>query len=148
MNLALLKLFRQKSEPHHTESSTESYQHLLRECKRLVNLEMESAKLALAEKLTLLLSRIALTASCFVIAACVVIFLSMSMADLLLETFTPWFTYLIVACFYTLLIIIVIACRRALIINPIARYISIVLLSPDRNVQSPAASPRNEPQEL
>ncbi len=148
MNFSLLKFFRPKSEPSAAESSVESYQRLLRECKRLVNLEVENAKLALAEKLTLLLGRIALTASCFVIAACVVIFLSMSIADLLLRSLEPWATYMIVAGFYSLLIIIVIACRRTLIIDPIARYITLVLLSPDRPTKSTSAPAQNEPQEL
>ncbi len=112
------------------ENSTEAYRRLISEIRRLVGLEVEDAKLMLTEKLTLLLGRITLVAVAFVLSACVVIFLSMSLSHLLLQSFSPWLTYLIVAAFYGVLVGIVALFRRQLIIDPIARYISLVLLDP------------------
>ncbi|MDE7110878.1 MAG: phage holin family protein [Muribaculaceae bacterium] len=112
------------------ENSSAAYRHLYDEARRLVGLEVENARLMLTEKLTLLLGRVTLVAVCFVISACVLIFLSMSISDLLLGSFTPWATYMIVAGFYALLICIVALFRRQLIVDPIARYLSKVLLDP------------------
>lgn len=112
------------------QNSSESYRRIYGEVRRLVGLEVEDAKLMLTEKLTLLLGRVTLVAVCFVLSACVVIFLSMSISDLLLESFSPWVTYMIVAAFYAVLVAIVAFFRRQLIVDPIARYISKVLLDP------------------
>lgn len=112
------------------DNSSAAYRRLYEEVKRLVGLEVENARLMLTEKLTLLLGRVTLVAVAFVLSACVIIFLSMSISDLLLESLTPWATYLIVAGFYALLICILALFRRQLIVDPIARYLSQVLLDP------------------
>lgn len=111
-------------------ASADTYARLLDETKHLVRLEVENARLLLTEKLSLLFARIALAAVCFVISACAVIFLSMSAADFLLQSLAPWATYLIVAGFYILLIIILALTRRKLITDPIARYLSKIILDP------------------
>ncbi len=121
------------------ENSSTAYQHLYDEVRRLVGLEVENARLMVTEKLTMLLGRVTLVAVCFVISACVLIFLSMSISDLLLENFKPWATYMIVAGFYALLICIVALFRRQLIVDPIARYLSRVFLDP-----RPARRTKNE----
>lgn len=129
-------------------TSTDAYRRIYDETRRLVNLEVENARLVLTEKLTLLFGRVTLVAVSFVLAVCVLIFLSMSISDLLLERFTPWVTYLIVAVFYALLVTIVALFRRQLIIDPIARYISKVILDPrpssKRAERSQSANPSTE----
>lgn len=127
MNFNLSKL---RASDEEQENSSAAYRHLYKEARRLVGLEVENARLMLTEKLTMLLGRVTLVAVCFVISACVLIFLSMSISDLLLESFTPWVTYMIVAGFYALLVCIVALFRRQLIVDPIARYLSRVLLDP------------------
>ena len=127
MNFNLLNIIPGEEE---RENSSAAYRRLYEEVKRLVGLEVENARLMLTEKLTLLLGRVTLVAVGFVLSACVIIFLSMSISDLLLESLTPWATYLIVAGFYALLICILALFRRQLIIDPIARYLSLVLLDP------------------
>lgn len=121
------------------EKSTEAYTLLYEEGRRLVGLEIENARLLATEKLTLLFGRICLVAVCFVLSACVLIFLSMSISDLLLRNLTPWATYMIVGGFYALLILIVALFRRSLIVNPIARYLSKVILTPRPDDKRPAA---------
>ncbi|MCM1310212.1 MAG: hypothetical protein NC301_04190 [Bacteroides sp.] len=119
-----------------------AYTKLYGEVKRLVQLNVENVKLLLTEKLTLLLGRIALVAVAFVISATALIFLSMSVADFLLRGLEPCWTYLIIGSFYVLLIIIACCFRRRLIIDPIARYISRVILDPpvEKEVSSSPAS--------
>lgn len=107
-----------------------AYSRLYSEVKRLVSLEVENARLIAAEKLTLLLGRIALVAVCFVVSATALVFLSMSVADFLLRGVAPCWTYLIIAAFYIVIIIIAASMRRRLITDPIARFISRVLLDP------------------
>lgn len=110
--------------------SENAYARLYQEAKRLVGLEVDNAKLLVTEKLTLLLGRITLVAVCFVVCTCALIFLSMSVSDWLLRSLEPCWTYLIVGGFYIVLAAICAICRRTLITDPIARYISRVILDP------------------
>ncbi len=106
------------------------YSKISSEVKRLFSLEVENLQLMLTEKLTLLFGRIALVAVCFVVGATALVFLSMSVADFLLRGLAPCWTYLIIAAFYILIIIIAVAFSRKLIVDPIARFISRVILAP------------------
>lgn len=112
------------------QSEDSAYRKLYAEVKRLISLQFENAKLMLVEKLTLLLGRIALVAVAFVISATALIFLSMSVADFLLRGLEPCWTYLIIGGFYVLLVVLACCFRRRLIVDPIARYISRVILDP------------------
>lgn len=114
---------------------------LYQEVKRLTGLEIENAKLLITEKLTLLISRITLAAVAFVVCTCAVIFLSMSLSDWLLHSLEPCWTYLIVALFYLLLATIAVIFRRRIFVDPIARYISRVILDPP----TPGATATEEP---
>ncbi|MBD5364433.1 MAG: phage holin family protein [Bacteroides sp.] len=145
MNLNPLSRFIPSSDD--SENSAEAYRRIFDEVRRLVNLEVEDAKLMLTEKLTLLLGRVTLVAVAFVLSVCVVIFLSMSISDLLLKSFSPWVTYLIVALFYAVLVGIVALFRRQLIVDPIARYISQVILDPKPKRPSNSKSDSNSAQE-
>lgn len=107
-----------------------AYAKLYGEVKRLCGLEVENARLLLTEKLTLLLGRISLVAVSFVVSAAALVFLSMSVADFLLRGLAPCWTYLIIGGFYVMIIVIVACFRRRLIVDPIARYISRVILDP------------------
>lgn len=129
------------------ENSSEAYRRIYDEVRRLVSLEVEDSKLMLTEKLTLLLGRVTLVAVAFVLSACVVIFLSMSISDLLLKSFSPWLTYLIVALFYAVLVGVVALFRRQLIVDPIARYISKVILDPKPKREANRKSDSNSAEE-
>jgi len=117
-----------------------AYSRLYNEAKRLCSLEFENARLLLTEKLTLLLGRIALVAVSFVVGTAAFVFLSMSAADFLLRDLEPCWTYMIVGCFYICIVILVACLRRRLIIDPIARYISRVILNPPTAKEHAATS--------
>jgi hypothetical protein len=97
---------------------------------RLFNLEISNARLLITEKCTLLISMIALYGISIIIVLCAILFLSIGLAKLLLDSLAPHLVYLIVAAFYLLLLLVLIVFRRKLIINPIARQISRILLNP------------------
>lgn len=107
-----------------------AYSRLYKEAKRLLSLQIENARLIITEKLTLLLGRIALVAVAFVVSATALIFLSMAAADFLLRGLAPCWTYLIIGGFYVAIALVAICFRRRLIVDPIARYISRVILDP------------------
>lgn len=124
-----------------------AYARIYGEAKRLVSLEIENARLLLTEKLTLLLGRIALVAVAFVVSSAALIFLSMSVADFLLRGMEPCWTYLIIGGFYVMIVIVIACFRRRLIVDPIARYISRVILDPpmEKEVHATASSVVTKP---
>lgn len=107
-----------------------SYHKIFSEVRRLCNLQIENGKLMLTEKLTLLVAKITLTAVVFVMATAAMIFVSIAVAHLLLRSMSPVATYAIVGAFYVIIAIIAMIFRRQLIVDPIARYISRVILDP------------------
>lgn len=110
--------------------SENSYSKIYAEVKKLCSLEIENARLLLTEKLTLLVAKIMLTAVVFVLSTAAMIFISMALADFLLRTLSPAATYSIVGLFYILVAVIIALLRKSLIIDPVARYISRVVLDP------------------
>ncbi len=125
--------------------SDSTYARLYQEVKRLANLEIENARLLITEKLTLLLGRVTLVAVSFVMCTCALIFLSMSLSDWLLCNLEPCWTYLIVGGLYILLAIVCFLLRRQLIIDPIARYISRVILDPPASKTQAVITHSNTP---
>lgn len=124
-----------------------SYLSLWQSLQRLFNLEVDNAKMLIAEKLTVLVARLAVCFVLFVIGTCTLIFASMGVADFLLEDLPPRWTYLIIAGFYALVIIILLAFRRRIFVNPIARFMSRVILDPPCGEQESSLNERNSTQE-
>ena len=106
------------------------YRTLWEQLRRLFNLEVENARFLVTEKLVVLLSSITFYAILAVIITCVTIFLTIGVVNLMLERVEPHWAYMIVAAFYLMLMLILIIFRRQLIINPIARFLSSVILDP------------------
>lgn len=107
-----------------------AYISLWQSLQRLFNLEVDNAKMLVTEKLTVLTARLAVCFVVFVVGTCTLIFASMGVADILLEDLPPRWTYLIIAGFYALIIILLIIFRRRVFVNPIARFMSKVILDP------------------
>lgn len=98
--------------------------------RKLFNLEVDNAKMLLTEKLTVLVARITVCAVTFVVGTCTLIFASIGVADILLENLPARWTYLIVAGFYALLMVLLLVFRRRVFVNPVARFMSRVILDP------------------
>lgn len=121
------------------ENQNNIYKSLWEQLRNLFNMEVDSAKLFITEKLTLLVTSIAFYAALFIMATCVLVFLTIGIADILMRDLPGCYAYMIIAGFYLLIILVLIIFRRQFITDPIARFLSRVILdppqSPDKNQQ-------------
>lgn len=92
--------------------------------KNLLLLKLEYTKLTLAEKLTVLMSMAALFMVGLFILVIVIFFLSVALSQWLgSELGTAWGS-LIVAGIYVVLLLVLVALRRQIFLNPIAKFIT------------------------
>ena len=93
-----------------------------------IKTELDYTKLTLAEKTSILLSRI------FIVGMSFLLFLALSLAQVLAKaTGSAAVAYLIVAFFLIVIVLGVYAFKKQLIIDPVARFVSKLFLSPDEN---------------
>lgn len=96
---------------------------------RLVSLYIANTKLKTTEIAVRLLSAILIGAIALILIAIIVIFLSMSGAYCLAQYMGPVYAFLIVGGFYIALLAFVWFCRTAVVINPLSRILSHIILS-------------------
>ena len=106
------------------ENLSQQIQSLIRQGKRYLTLQINYGKLTLAEKLTILLSGVLLVMICLTLSAFAIGFLAFALVDALKESMSSVGAYSVVAAIFVVLTVVVYFCRKALIINPIARFIS------------------------
>lgn len=95
---------------------------------RYIKLLIEDTRLNAAEKLIRLLSAVAISALVTILVTAVIVFVSIAVGLALSEVMNPLWAFLIVAAFYLVILVVLIVCRNTLIITPIARFISRLLL--------------------
>ena len=99
-----------------------------------IKTELDYTKLTLAEKTSILLSRIFIVAITILVGMSVLLFLALSLAQLLAKaTGSAAVAYLIVAFILIVIVLGVYAFKKQLIIDPVARFVSKLFLSPDEN---------------
>lgn len=103
-------------------------QSLWERIKRLVTLKFEYTRLTVAEKATVLLSSVALAVIMFFAGAAVLFFLSVALSHLLAESVGMVWSSVIVAGIYLIALLIVVAFRKQLIVNPISKFITRLIL--------------------
>ncbi len=103
---------------------------------KYVKLLVEDTRLNVAEKLTRLLATIALASLLTIIATVALVFISIAIGIALAQTLSPLWSFIIVAGFYIALLVVLVTCRRTLLINPIARFISSILLPPPTKTET------------
>lgn len=104
---------------------------------RYVKLLVEDTRLGLAEKLTRLLSAIAVSATMVILALVAMVFISIGVGYVLMPVLSPVWAFLIVAAFYIILIGVLIIFKRQLVVDPIARFISSLLVEPPVKTVAP-----------
>lgn len=114
-------------------SEPESRPGIIDSIKCYIKLLLEDTRLSVAEKLTRLLSGLALSVVLMIIATVALVFISIGISMLLARTLSPMWAFLIVAGFYVVLFAVVILCRRFFIVDPIARFISRLIINPPVN---------------
>ncbi|MGM9845084.1 MAG: hypothetical protein ACI30K_02515 [Muribaculaceae bacterium] len=114
---------------HTTTTAPTTIERLARLLTIYAKLSISQARMIVAERISLLLSTIAVTAIAIGLGLLALVFVSIGLGHLLAVTIAPVAAYLYVAAFYVIVAIVVIALRRRLIINPIARFVSKIILS-------------------
>lgn len=112
------------------EQKNNKYMSFFEQLKRLVSLYIYDIRLTTAEKLTVLLSAIAIFAIILVFTALFIVFASMAIAELLETVMAPFWAFMIVAFFFLLCGVLFFAFRIEIIINPISRFLSGLFIAP------------------
>lgn len=97
--------------------------------KRYIKLQIDVAKLTLAERLTLLLAGITLGLIAVLFAGFIILLFAFAAADLFKEIMYPALAYVSTAGVVAIILLIIYLLRKQLIINPIARMISKLFIS-------------------
>lgn len=111
------------------EKLTEELKDILAQGRDWVKLEVEYAKLTVAEKFTVLLSAMIIGAICLLMGMVVLILLSLSLVELFKMMMVPALAYLAVSGIICLFILILYLLRNPLLLNPIARFITRLLIN-------------------
>ncbi len=108
-------------------TTNESLKRIYATLRRFTLLHLESARLTTTEKLTLLGTAIVYGALLIIFGSMALFFITIGIGHLLATTIAEHFAYLWVACFYIVLVLVIIIFKRQLILNPICRYLSRLL---------------------
>lgn len=125
-NTNVVRLFNKLQMTSNTESALGT---LVKEIKTYLELNVQNVKLTAAEKTVALLSALAITGLAAILGMLTLLFLSIAIADFIAPSLGAGWAFLIVTCVYLLLLVIIIVFRRALIINPVSRFITRLFLS-------------------
>lgn len=112
------------------EQNNNKYVNFFEQLKRLVSLYIDDVRLTTAEKLTILLSTIAIFAIVLLLLALFIVFVAMAVAHLLESVMAPFWAYMTVALFFLLAAVLFFAFRTELIINPVSRFLSRLFVAP------------------
>lgn len=100
---------------------------------RLCKLYMSKARLDLSEKLARLFSGVALALIVLILGICVMVFMTLALGAILTDVLPDYWSYLIIGGFYVVLIVLIIALRGPILINPITRFISRIIVESPNN---------------
>ncbi len=110
----------------------QNYKQLFDSIKEHAKLEIEYSKLTLAEKMSILLSRAMIVAILLIFGAGVLLLLLWAFAKWMIAlTGSLWLGVLIAAVLVVLLALLVYGYRKQLIINPVTRFVTRLLLTPE-----------------
>ena len=112
------------------DKSIETIQQLFLEFKKYLLLQKEYTKLEVIEKLSILLSTLILILLIVILSMMALFYLSFTLAYMLVPVVGSLIaSFSIIAGFHILLIILLFIYRRALIINPMVKFIASLFLS-------------------
>lgn len=114
--------------PENDTSKQNAFSRLTESARTYMRLLMEDTKLNVAEKLTRLLAAIALCSLLTILITAALVFISIAAGLALSTVMSPLWAFVIVASFYILMMVLLLCFRTKLLVNPIARFISRLLL--------------------
>ncbi len=110
------------------------YKQLINEGRRYLKLEFNYSKLTAVEKMSVLLSTMAVIAVVAVLSAFVVLYLASMLSNMISEaTHSMWAGNLVVAVIFIAMILLVLALKKQIIIDPITRFLTKLFLTPNDN---------------
>lgn len=101
--------------------------------RRWLSLEATYLRLSLTEKLALILGGVALTFLMSILLLFMIFMASMALADVFSGFLPVWLSHLCIAGVYALLAILLFLLRKPLILNPIARFLSRIIINTKHN---------------
>lgn len=111
------------------EKLTDELKDIFVQGKNWMKLEVEYAKLTLAEKMTMLFSAMIIGAVCLLMGMVVLILLAFALVELFRLMMSPALAYLSSAGVIVVLIVLFYLFRKPLLLNPIARFITRLFIS-------------------
>ena len=124
------------------KDSTQNIEHLAKNCKKFLELQVQLLKLETTEKLTLLLSGLVVAAICIVIGLVILFYLSLAIAFWMSNHVGgPAVAFGIITAFHALLLTLLVCFRKRLIIRPITAFLGNILLSKDGEAQQTTEKP-------
>ena len=110
------------------------YKQLFQEGKKYLKLELNYSKLTMTEKLAVLLSAIATITVIVVLGAFILSYLGSTLATAISQAAgAAWIGNIVVAALFLVVLLVVLALKKPLIVNPITRFLSKLFLTPDDN---------------
>lgn len=114
----------------------ENFKEITKPFQRLAKLYIESGRLSLTEALTRILAAALITFVCLLLVIIALSFVSYGVIVTLSDSLSSTWAYVIVGGFYLLIIALLVIFKRTLVINPIARFLSKVLLDAPENLKN------------
>lgn len=110
----------------------QNYKQLYDSIKEHVKLEMEYSKLTLAEKMSILLSRVIIVALLIIFGAGVIFLLLWAFSNWMISvTGSLWLGVFLAIAVLVVIALLVYGYRKQLIINPVTRFVTKLLLTPE-----------------
>lgn len=112
------------------DKSIDNIQQLFVEFKKYLELQKEYTRLEITEKLTVLLSTLLLTILAVILSIGALFYLSFTLAYILAPAVGGLtVSFALIACFHILLILLLLAFRRKLVIDPMTRFLARLFLN-------------------
>lgn len=111
------------------EKITDEIKEIISQSVSWARLEVEYAKLTIAEKITVLASMFVIGAICLLLGIVVLILLAFALVEVFKSFMAPGLAFLSVAGIICILIVLLYLCRRPILLNPIAKALTKVFLN-------------------
>ncbi len=105
-------------------SFADDIRNIIRESKSWISLEIEYAKLTVAEKVTMLMSTLIIGFVCLLLGLVVLICIALALAEVFKLFLNPGLAYLSVGGIFCLLVVLLYLFRKPILFNPIAKLLT------------------------
>lgn len=115
---------------HMKDKLIDEIKEILSQSTNWIKLEVEYAKFTVAEKFTVLMATLIIGAVCFLLGFAVLLLLTLAGVELFKLILSPVLSYCAMAGVVCVLLVLIYFCRRPLLLNPIAKFITRLFFNP------------------